>query len=220
MTTEKQPKNNKKLVLFNKTKALCKKSEIEELREIFVNPPYNIKEEELLEEYVKLRKVKNKTQKQESRGRELIEEIVVFHGLDNGVLLQSITNDKKFQQGLAIIRGNLIDEYQCTTPSELILVDKIITGYWRTMRYEMYINRLIEKEPNSFSFDQLKVNILKEFHKGIEFANRQSIAALITLRQIKSPPLNINVKTKTAFVAQNQQLNVNSPNKDENIEPK
>ena len=61
--------------------------------------------------------------------------------------------------------------------------------------------------------------------KELDRANRQFITALTTLKQIKAPSLEINVKTKAAFVAQNQQLNVNPTdknnlNKNENIEPK
>ena len=59
--------------------------------------------------------------------------------------------------------------------------------------------------------------------KHIDRANRQFITALTTLKQIKMPSLAISVKTKAAFVAQNQQLNVNPSNKNnlnENIKPK
>ena len=49
---------------------------------------------------------------------------------------------------------------------------------------------------------------------GLELdrANRQFLTALQTLKQIKAPQLEVNVETKTAFVAQNQQFNVeNNP---------
>jgi len=42
------------------------------------------------------------------------------------------------------------------------------------------------------------------------------------LKQMKTPQLKINVTAKTAFIAENQQLNVNQDNNNnnENIEPK
>jgi len=73
------------------------------------------------------------------------------------------------------------------------------------------------------SFNQLRVNILKEFNKGIESANRQLNADIILLQELKQPALKVNVKTNTAFVSQNQQFNINPPNKNnsnENIESK
>ena len=58
--------------------------------------------------------------------------------------------------------------------------------------------------------------------KEVDKAHRQLIMALTTLKQIKNPPVEFNVKAKTAFLAQNQQINaVNNPvQQDENINPK
>jgi len=70
-----------------------------------------------------------------------------------------------------------------------------------------------------------RTNHLSVMSKQLDQANRQFITALTTLKQIKMPSLAISVKTKAAFVAQNQQLNINpinkdNTNKDENVEPK
>jgi len=43
--------------------------------------------------------------------------------------------------------------------------------------------------------------------KELDRASRHFTTLLLTLRQLKSPPFQVNVKTKTAFVAQNQQIN-------------
>jgi hypothetical protein len=55
--------------------------------------------------------------------------------------------------------------------------------------------------------------------KELDRANRQFITALTTLKQMKAPSIEINVTAKTAFVAENQQFNVNK-NNNENIDPK
>jgi hypothetical protein len=37
------------------------------------------------------------------------------------------------------------------------------------------------------------------------------MAAIATLKQIKSPNVEMNIRTKNAFIAQNQQFNANTP---------
>lgn len=45
-------------------------------------------------------------------------------------------------------------------------------------------------------------------YSGLDRAQRQPTTAYQLLVQLKRPPLKVQVKAKTAFVAQNQQLNV------------
>ena len=45
----------------------------------------------------------------------------------------------------------------------------------------------------------------------LDRANRHFINAVATLKQLKSPTMNIQVKATNAFVAQNQQVNTASP---------
>ena len=87
------------------------------------------------------------------------------------------------------------------------------------MRYDSHFNYIIEKPGGGFTFDQLKVNVLKEFNKGLELAGRQLNADIILLKELKQPRVSIKVKTDNAYLAQNQQININSE-KDENIESK
>ena len=72
------------------------------------------------------------------------------------------------------------------------------------------------------SISSEKNGYLAILSKELDRAHRQLITALTTLRQIKNPPIEFNVKAKTAFVAQNQQINaINNPiQQNENIEPK
>ncbi len=87
-----------------------------------------------------------------------------------------------------------------------MLADRITTAYWRGMRYEMYLNRLIEPEPNKFQFNEFKIKALKEIHKGIELSNRQFETGLTLLKNLKQPRLNVRVTADNAYVAQNQQV--------------
>lgn len=190
------------------TKALVKKeltpAELDNLKKHFSAP--FLGEKRRLREYSELDKLEKPTKEQQSKKEKLSIELALLNGLDNGIILQNIVGDTKFSNTLVKIRKELAEEHQCKNASELMLVDRITTAYWRGMRYEMYLNRLIEKEPDKFSFDQLKINIIKELHKGIELSNRQFETGLTLLKNLKQPKLNVRVTADNAYVAQNQQV--------------
>ncbi len=190
------------------TKAVVKKeltpAELDDLKKHFSTP--FIREKRNLREYDELDKLKKLTKEQESKKEKLGVEIALFYGLDNGIILQNIVSDTKFSNALVKIRKGLLEEHQCKTTSEFMLADRITTAYWRGMRYEMYLNRLIEPEPDKFQFNEFKVKALKEIHKGIELSNRQFETGLTLLKNLKQPRLNVRVTADNAYVAQNQQV--------------
>jgi len=52
-----------------------------------------------------------------------------------------------------------------------------------------------------------KNGLYANYSKEVDRAHRQFMMAITTLKQMKSPTPQINVRTNTAFVAQNQQVN-------------
>jgi hypothetical protein len=104
-----------------------------------------------------------------------------------------------------------------------MLVDQIIAAYWRQMKYELYAFRLPTNGNGGWTFDQLKVNVLKEVRKQIEQAQRQIEVCITQLKNLKQPPLKVNVKTDSAYFAQNQQIINEKPQDEppiETIKPK
>lgn len=125
----------------------------------------------------------------------------------------------KRRQSLVIEVARQIEkEYDCQTASEKILVQVIAGTYGKIIDYSSLMNSNIFDL--GISPDKNGYNAM--LSKELDRAHRQLITALATLRQIKNPPIEFNVKAKTAFVAQNQQINaVNNPiQQNENIEPK
>ncbi len=115
----------------------------------------------------------------------------------------------------------LIKEYDCKTPIELMLVDRIVANYWRSMRLDTTLNQLIEERGGGYTFNDSKMNVIRELSKGLESASRLLNTSIMLLRELKQPALN--VKVKNAIIGQNQQFNVNrqeSQQQDEIIEPK
>jgi hypothetical protein len=193
---------------------------VEKMRKIFMTD--NSSDEKELKEYDNLCSKKKLNPKEEERMLKIFSGLLTRYGLKNGFILKKIEREQ-YYEALGEIRRNIVIEYPGKTSFDLLITDRLVANYWRAMKYDTIFNRLIENEEGKFSVDQLRVNILKELNKGIEIADRQLNANIILLKELKQPPLSVSVKTKTAFVAQNQQLNINpqvKDNPDEIINPK
>ena len=217
--SKKQPKTKHQ----NTKLSVVKKGKSEEIIKEFFEADIFLPERQLLKEYKDLFNLEKLTPSQNKRKGELELEIAMLYGLENGMWATTISR-KKYYGALATMRKNIVNQYNCRASLELMLADRIVASYWRALKCDMVFNRLIEDEDGNFSFNQLKVNVLKEFNKGMELANRQLSANIILLKELKQPKLDVKVRTDNAYIAQNQQLNINpnkdSSNKDENIEPK
>lgn len=146
------------------------------------------------------------------------EEALMTLGLENHYALAESTGERL--RGLAIETARQIEkEYDCKTPSEKILAEMISSAYVRTLEYTKHFNistreEFLSKEKNAH---------YSIYSKEVDRAQRHLLAAIATLKQIKSPTVEMNIKTKNAFIAQNQQFNTNippNPNQNENNESK
>jgi len=175
-----------------------------------------------IEEYIELTEKKKLTQKEEKRRDELSLEIAKANGLKNGLWAANLSYGK-YHKFLATTRSNLVKEYDCKSSLELMLIDRIVANYWRSMKLDMTLHRLIETEDGGYSFNDSKMNIIRELSKGLESASRQLNTSILFLKELKQPKLNVKVNTKSAFIGENQQFNVNKQNEqqeNEIIEPK
>ena len=99
-------------------------------------------------------------------------------------------------------------EYNCKAPSEKLLAQTIAGTYCKIIEYSPHLRGLAHETSVSKEKNDYYAMISKELDRS----HRQMLTALTMLRQIKNPPIELNVKAKTAFVAQNQQINaVNNP---------
>jgi len=209
-------KQNKELV-----KKKDKKAEIEKVRKGLADTTNNrinfFDADPKIEEFNDLENKKELTTKEKKRRKELLTELATAYGLKNGIWVANVSHTKN-SAFLDTTRRDFIKEYDCKTSLELMLTDRIIGNYWRSMRLDTVLNRLIEEEDGGFSFNDSKMNVIRELGKGLESASRQLNANILLLKELKQPKLNVRVNTKNAFVGENQQFNVNK--QDENIEPK
>jgi len=142
----------------------------------------------------------------------LLNEASMILGLDNHQALA--WGIKEEYRPLAIEFANeLAKEYQCKTPSEKSLSQVVVNSYIRlfddSRRYDGCADA-------GEYLSEARTKHLAMLSKQIDRANRQFLNALMALKQLKNPPIQVTVKTNTAFIAQNQQLN---NNQNETINP-
>lgn len=208
-------KQDKKLI-----KKDDKKDRIERVLKIFTESMGSSRDG--IEEYIDLTEKKKLTAKEAKRREELQLEIAKANGLQNGIWTANLSYGK-YHKFLSTTRGNLVKEYDCKSSLELMLVDRIVANYWRSMKLDMTLHRLIETEEGGYSFNDSKMNIIRELSKGLESASRQLNISILFLKELKQPKLNVRVNTENAFIGQNQQFNVNKQNEQQQseiIEPK
>lgn len=103
---------------------------------------------------------------------------------------------------IAFIR-QLREEYSCTTVSEKALGDATVNAYIRVLEFSSIVHRMTTDKYTSGDQNGFYGIASKELDR----AHRQFVTALTLLKQFKNPPVDITVKAKAAFIAQNQQIN-------------
>jgi hypothetical protein len=109
----------------------------------------------------------------------------------------------------------LVEEYGCNTPSEKALVQVITSAYIRSLQYAEMLS--INTSGGGKPISHERNNYYSFLSKEIDRAQRQYITGLHTIKQLKSPSLPVTIKTTTAFIAENQQVNNINGAKDHEI---
>ncbi|HUC87051.1 MAG TPA: hypothetical protein VMR75_01845, partial [Candidatus Saccharimonadales bacterium] len=133
---------------------------------------------------------------EEGRVRELIQAGLAVTSLDTHFLLAIATSDENYQPYSIELANQLIKEYDCTTASEITLVHLIVSSYIRSLEYA---RNLSLNSGGGKSITAERNGLYAVLSKEIDRANRQFVTGLTTLKQLKAPPLTVNVKTDTAF---------------------
>lgn len=101
---------------------------------------------------------------------------------------------------------NLQIEFECTTESEKSLAELTAINYSRVLETENRITSYLRKG----TIDDLGAKFLAIMSKELDRAQRHYFMSLQTLKSIKTPPLEVNIKTQTAVVGQNQVVQANN----------
>ena len=137
------------------------------------------------------------------------QEVMWENGVINGKTVEgSVAN--AYQKQVRRLRKQLIAEHQASSASEFMLIDLMVNAYFRGLHSARLYSCLAQKNDGTMSFEQPRINMMKELGKQVESANRQYISTLTLLKEIRQPQINIKVQSKQAFVGQNQQFNKNA----------
>ncbi|MCJ7793157.1 MAG: hypothetical protein MUP45_04275 [Candidatus Marinimicrobia bacterium] len=128
--------------------------------------------------------------------------------------------DQEYKGRVTEFATRLYQEYDCKTPAEKALAQTVVVAFERILQLTGAFNRILKKDDQTNDFFVILNKRLQILGMEIDRANRHFLTALQTLKQIKAPQLEVNVKTKTAFVAQNQQFNVGNKPAEEREEDK
>lgn len=98
--------------------------------------------------------------------------------------------------------NQLLEEYSCKTPSEIALAEIAASSFARYLDYSDLLSEISHKPFNKMINTSFSV-----LSKEVDRAYRAYVSAILTLKQLKNPPLKVRIKTTNAFIAQNQQIN-------------
>ena len=118
---------------------------------------------------------------------------------EKGVLLMNAVPDLHKVFALEFSR-NIQTEYNCKTPSEKSMAEIISLNFVRILDIQQKINSYLEMKtinPNGIGY----LNVMS---KELDRAQRHYLTSLEALRTLHSPSFNMNIKTNTAVVGQNQ----------------
>jgi len=207
-------KNLKQLMGITETEDLQEKEDYKQIIESFANPNNWIREEGLLGELAGI--LKNNSKDEKGEKIKIERNLKDLYAFERGQWLADIP-DSRYSATLVRLRQNLIKELGCNSILETMLVDIIVGAYWQIMRDERFSNRIIGENIYLPEINKKEVNIIKALNKGADLANRRLSMATMVLKELKQPPLTFKIKTGTAFIARNQQVNIKKEEKEKDL---
>lgn len=124
----------------------------------------------------------------------------------------------KYQTLVLELIRRLKKEHDCQTTEEIMLAETIALSHTRALELSNKFTAFKDIEYLSTEKNGYYGLIAKE----IDRAHRRMMHSLLLLKQIKQPSIEVNIKSKNTFLAQNQQFNAEKPpetNKNEINDP-
>jgi hypothetical protein len=144
---------------------------------------------------------------------ELLQKALPVMNLDNHVLLYNSTTET-YKSFLIEFTTLLAKEYNCSSPSEKALVELTASAYIRSIQYTKMLS---DNNHGEQPLTSDRNGFYSFLSKEIDRAQRQFVTGLQMLKQLKSPSIPVTIKTTTAFIAQNLQVNSNDRSNDNEI---
>lgn len=129
---------------------------------------------------------------------------------ENGTLLTTIVPSMFATIGIDLMR-KIQKEYACVSESEKSIAELASASFVRALDAQGRIKRYLD----GGELTGIGVQYLAVMSKELDRANRHYLSAIQTLRSLRQPPMQLNIRTNTAVIGQNQIVQTN-----ENNEPK
>lgn len=156
-------------------------------------------------------KCKSKDQKIKKEGLEELSDkaTVVMRAYENETRICLAESVDKEYWGLAQeLSKEIQKDYNCTTSLEKSMIGTIVSAYIRTIDNSKRLNN----ELNGKNITHERNRYISNLSVQVDRANRQFIQSILALKQLKTPTLGVSIKTKNAYISQNQQINNNKEN--------
>ena len=204
--------SQKKLITKKPTDtALTKRMTDIELREFLVKTA-----DSMFDPFKRMSEVNPKSEKRkdkENRKKYALEAVLAM-GLETHEQLATSMNEGYRPLAMEMCR-RMIKDYDCKTAAEKALVEVAVNDYIRVLEFSQLMGSIRQ---NLNNVTKAKNQLYAIWSKELDRANRQFINAITTLKHFKAPALEMTIKTNTAFIAQNQQINADNPPKPTNDE--
>lgn len=190
--------------MSTKTKELNKSKTLGEIREdlsrckISVDPEFVLKEAD------------KELSKKKGEQFALTSENSVFRAMsvlefDTGILMSTVIPEQYRSLAIDMMR-QLQKEFDCQTASEKATAELAAVNYIRTLEVQNRITRYVALG----TISENGVKFLAIMSNELDRANRHYLTTIQALKTIKQPQLELNIKTNTTVIGQNQMVQTNN----------
>ena len=143
--------------------------------------------------------------KQNMTAKSSLYKVLTLYEFDKGILATSAIPEK-YRTFCIDFSRNLQKEYKCESSSEKATAELVAVNFIRTLEIQNKINSYL----GLGNITDMGVKYLAVLSKELDRANRHYLNTLQTLKMIKLPTLEVNIRTQTAVVGQNQIVQSNN----------
>lgn len=140
----------------------------------------------------------------DAKGDDPIFKAMTLREFDNGALLTMTVPDYCKTFGIDLMR-KFQNEYGCVTASEKATTELVAINYCRTLEIQRRVNNLLSKD----SLGRIDLEFFSILCKELDRANRHYLSAVQALKVMKQPQFQLNIKTDTAILGNNQLIQEN-----------
>lgn len=113
--------------------------------------------------------------------------------------------DRRYAALLLSMTRQIENDFECKTTAEKALAENIALAHVKVIDHSRQLHEALGQMGRSST--SIRSQEVEALSRQVDRANRQFLTGLTTLRQLKYPALQVNVISRNAFVAQNQQVN-------------